>query len=35
MELSQKCSDCEYRSDNGICELYDVAEPLNGECYNW
>lgn len=34
MELSQKCSDCEYRS-NGICELYNVAEPLNGECYNW
>lgn len=34
MELSQKCSDCEYRS-NGICELYNVAEPLTGECYNW
>ena len=31
----QKCSYCEYSSDNGICELYGVAEPLNGECYNW
>ena len=31
----QKCCDCEYRSDNGICKLYNVAEPLNGECYNW
>ena len=31
----QQCSYCEYRSDNGICELYGVAEPLNGECYNW
>ena len=30
-----KCSDCDYRSDNGICELYGVAEPLSGECYNW
>lgn len=30
-----KCSECEYRSDNGICKMYDVAEPLNGECYNW
>lgn len=35
MELSQKCSDCEYRSGNGICELYNVAEPLTGEYYNW
>lgn len=35
MEPSQKCSDCEYRSDSGICELYNVAEPLIGECYNW
>ena len=35
MEVTQKCSDCEYRSDSGMCELYDVAEPLNGECYNW
>ena len=34
MELSQKCSDCEY-SNSGICELYNVAEPLTGECYNW
>lgn len=31
----QKCSNCEYRSDNGKCDLYGVAEPLNGECYNW
>ena len=31
----QKCSNCDYRSDNGICELYGLAEPLNGECYNW
>ena len=31
----QECSNCEYHSDNGICELYGVAEPLNGECYNW
>ena len=30
-----KCSDCDYHTDNGICELYDVAEPLNGDCYNW
>lgn len=34
MELLQKCSDCEY-SNSGICELYNVAEPLTGECYNW
>ena len=32
---SRKCSECEYRSDNGRCDLYGVAEPLNGECYNW
>ena len=31
----QQCYKCEYHSDNGICELYDVAEPLNGQCYNW
>lgn len=31
----RKCYNCEYRSDNGICDLYGVAEPLTGECYNW
>ena len=35
MKSSQKCSDCEFRSDSGVCELYNVAEPLTGECYNW
>ena len=32
---TQKCSNCEFHSENGKCELYNVAEPLNGECYNW
>ena len=31
MELTKKCSNCEFSSDSGIGELYNVAEPLNGE----
>lgn len=29
-----KCSWCEFNRD-GWCTLYDVDEPLTGECYNW
>ncbi len=34
--VTQKCSDCEYcNASKDKCDLYDVAAPLDGECYNW
>lgn len=34
MKATPKYKDCEFARNNW-CELYDIALPMYGECYNW
>ena len=35
MDDKTQCCDCQYRTDDGKCDLYNISAPLTGECYNW